>query len=298
MQAPRNGDWKANRGKVPQKGKLEPLQIRRDAAGIDVGATEIYVAVPAENDNPVRSFETFTGDLNRMADWLVACGVRTVAMESRGAYWIPAFQILESRKLEVCLVNAQPVKNVPGRKTDVVDYRWLQQLHSMGLLHASFRPPDQVCAVRSLMRHRESLVQRSSEVVLHAQKSLDQMNGQNRLAILDAILAGERDPKALEKLRDRRVNAGRRLPGGASVHAAAELGRIPLCARSDCRLRRANRGAAGGISTASGSGNPPTPRKALRSGRQGEESERMREKYFRMLGVDLTQVDGIGGAHH
>ena len=133
-----------------QKGRLEPLRIREDAAGIDVGAEEMFVAVPPQStDEPVRSFSTFTGELHRMADWLVACGVRTVAMESTGVYWIPAFQILEARGIAVCLVNAQHAKNVPGRKTDVMDCQWLQQLHSMGLLQPSFRPPDQVCVVRS-----------------------------------------------------------------------------------------------------------------------------------------------------
>jgi len=135
--------------------------VRPHAAGIDVGATELYVAVPADSDaEPVRTFATFTEDLHALADWLVRCRVETVALESTGVYWIPIFQILEARGLEVCLVNARHVKNVPGRKTDVSDCQWLQYLHSVGLLHASFRPPAQVCAVRSLWRHRDTLVRR------------------------------------------------------------------------------------------------------------------------------------------
>ena len=128
-----------------------------DAAGIDIGATEIFVAVPADRAaENVRSFPTFTQDLYALADWLALCGVRTVAMESTGVYWIPLFQILEDREFEVCLVNAHHVKNVPGRRTDVLDCQWLQFLHSVGLLRASYRPDQDVCAVRSLLRHRES----------------------------------------------------------------------------------------------------------------------------------------------
>ena len=164
-------------GKTLRKGKLEPLRIRQDAAGIDVGATELFVAVPPEKDaEPVRSFGTFTRDLHELADWLGRCGIQTVAMESTGVYWIPAFQILEERGLEVCLVNAQHLKNVPGRKTDVIDCQWIQQVHSLGLLNASFRPAQEVCAVRSILRHREGLMQMSSQQIQLMQKALDQMN--------------------------------------------------------------------------------------------------------------------------
>jgi transposase len=193
--------------------------MRPDAAGIDIGATEIFVAVPedraAEN---VRSFPTFTQDLYALADWLKACRIETVAMESTGVYWIPLFQILEERGFEVCLVNARHVKNVPGRRTDVCDCQWLQFLHSVGLLKASYRPAQEVCAVRSLLRHRESLVQMAATHVNHMQKAMDQMNlqlhhvisdivGQTGLAIVDAILAGQRDPLELAKLRGERIKA-------------------------------------------------------------------------------------------
>jgi transposase len=193
--------------------------MRPDAAGIDIGATEIFVAVPADRAaENVRSFPTFTQDLYALADWLKQCGVKTVAMESTGVYWIPLFQILESGGLEVCLVNARHVKNVPGRRTDVSDCQWLQFLHSVGLLKASYRPEQEVCAVRSLLRHRESLVQMAATHVNHMQKALDQMNlqlhhvisdivGQTGLAIVDAILVGERDPFRLAKLRHERIKA-------------------------------------------------------------------------------------------
>jgi len=193
--------------------------IEPNAAGIDVGATEIYVAVPPDRDpNPVRSFQTFTGDLEALAAWLLACRIRTVAMESTGVYWIPVFQILEARGIKVCLVNSQYVKHVPGRKSDVADCQWLQYLHSVGLLRSSFRPEDAICRVRSLLRHRDGLVEMAAEHVQHMQKALQQMNlqlhqvlsdltGQSGLAILDAIVAGERNPVVLAELRDRRVKA-------------------------------------------------------------------------------------------
>jgi hypothetical protein len=132
--------------------------VNPHAAGMDIGAKEIYVAVPADSaPDPVRSCTTFTDDLRAIADWLKACGVKTVAMESTGVYWIPIFQILEAAGFEVCLVNSRHVKNVPGRKTDVSDAQWLQYLHAVGLLRVSFRPPEAICALRSVLRHRDSL---------------------------------------------------------------------------------------------------------------------------------------------
>jgi transposase len=190
-----------------------------NAAGVDIGATEIYVAVPADRDpRPVRHFATFTRELEELAGWLKQCNIESVVMESTSVFWIPLFQILEDRGFRVCLVNARHVKNVPGRKTDVADCQWLQYLHSVGLLRASHRPPQSICALRSLWRHRESLVQLASVHIQHMQKALDQMNlqlhhvisdltGTTGLAIVDAILAGERDPQKLARLRDPRVAA-------------------------------------------------------------------------------------------
>jgi transposase len=209
---------KRNKNSKTTKNSALPV-MRPHAAGIDIGATEIFVAVPADRAaENVRSFPTFTQDLFALADWLLACGVQTVAMESTGVYWIPLFQILEGRGFEVCLVNARHVKNVPGRRTDVSDCQWLQFLHSVGLLRASFRPDQEVCAVRSLLRHRESLVQMAATHVNHMQKALDQMNlqlhhvisditGKTGLAIIGTILAGGRDPVELAKLRDGRIKA-------------------------------------------------------------------------------------------
>ena len=195
--------------------------LHPDAAGVDIGAEEIFVAVPADRAaDPVRSFGTFTRELHDLADWLQKCGVRTVAMESTGVFWIPLYQILETRGFEVFLVNAQHVKNVPGRKSDVSDCQWIQYLHSVGLLKASFRPPDEICVIRSLWRHRESLVQMAAEHIMHMQKALSQMNlqlhhvlsqitGLSGQKILDAILAGERDPMRLAILCNGRVKSSR-----------------------------------------------------------------------------------------
>jgi transposase len=209
-----------NGKKKTQKQKSLPF-IEPDAAGIDVGATEIYVAVPEERDSrPVRKFATFTEDLHALADWLIACQIKTVAMESTGVYWIALFQILESRGLEVCLVNARHVKGVPGRKTDIQDCQWLQYLHSVGLLRGSFRPAQAVCAVRSILRHRDNQLKSASRQVLLMQKALTQMNlqlhnvisdvtGVSGLAIIEAILMGEREPSKLSCLCDARIKASR-----------------------------------------------------------------------------------------
>jgi len=139
-----------------------------NAAGIDVGAREMFVAVPPEReDNPVRVFATFTEDLERLTDWLEQCGVTTVALESTGVYWIPLFEILEQPGIRPCLVNARHMKNVPGRRTDWHDCQWLQFLHSVGLLRAAFRPGQDICAVRTVLRHRNELVSAASQHVQH-----------------------------------------------------------------------------------------------------------------------------------
>jgi hypothetical protein len=153
--------------KLKEKKAPELPVLNPRAAGVDIGATEIYVAVHPDCDpEPVRCFPTFTGDLQRLADWLKTCGVNSVAMESTGVYWIPLFQILEERGFGVCLVNARYYQNVPGRRTDVSDYQWLPHLHSVGLLRPSFRPVDQVCAIHCLVRNRDSLIQAASSHVL------------------------------------------------------------------------------------------------------------------------------------
>jgi transposase len=190
-----------------------------NAAGIDLGAEEIWVAVPADRDaNAVRRFEAFTRDLAAIVQWLVGCGVRSVAMEATGVYWIPLYQLLEDAGLKVCLVNARHVKNVPGRKSDVRDCQWLQYLHSVGLLLGSFRPAQVICATRSIYRYRQNLISMAAEHIQHMQAALDQMNiklhhviddltGVTGQAIIAAILSGQREPVQLAKLRDKRIRA-------------------------------------------------------------------------------------------
>ena len=190
------------------------------AAGIDVGAEEHWVCVPADRDaQPLQKFSAFPCDLHRLADWLHACGLTTVAMESPGVYWIPLFQILAARGFAVALVNARHVKTVPGRpKTDRFDGRWLQKLHSYGLLAPSFRPPEDICQLRSLLRHRDNLIQMTVKHIQHMQKALEQMHlhlhhvmsdvtGVTGRRIIRAIVAGERDPKTLATYRDYRIKS-------------------------------------------------------------------------------------------
>jgi hypothetical protein len=190
--------------------------LNHRAAGIDVGSRSHFVAVPeGADEQPVREFSTFTDDLERLAQWLISCGVTTVAMESTGIYWIPVFEILERHGLEIKLVNARHVKNVPGRKSDVLDCQWLQQLHTYGLLRGAFRPADQVCTLRAYVRQRATLVRSASSHIQRMQKALAQMNlqlhnvvtditGVTGMGIIKAILAGERHPQRLAALRDKR----------------------------------------------------------------------------------------------
>ncbi len=190
--------------------------LNSNAAGLDIGSAEIWAAVPADRDaEPVRRFGTFTPDLYALADWLKACGIATVVMESTGVYWIPVFEILEARGFQVAVVNARHVKNVPGRKTDEKDCQWLQRLHTYGLLSGSFRPDDEMCALRAYLRHRASLLEHRAAHIQHMQKALLQMNvqltqvlsditGETGLAIIRKIVAGDRDPVALAQLRNPR----------------------------------------------------------------------------------------------
>ena len=213
---------------VPSVDVLE--QINLHAAGLDIGSEEIYACIPPDRDElSVRAFPTFTVDLHALADWLAACQIETVAMESTGVYWIPVYEILESRGFEVYLVNARHVKNVPGRKTDVLDCQWIQQLHTYGLLRASFRPPAEICALRALVRHRDNLIRYRSAHIQHMQKALQLMNiklaqvvsditGVTGMSIIRSIVAGERDPKVLARLRN------------------------PKCARSEAEIAKALEG--------------------------------------------------------
>jgi transposase len=193
--------------------------VHPDAAGIDVGNASHFVAVPPDrNEQPVREFGSWTADLRRMAEWLKLCGIRTVAMQSTGVYWVAVQETLEGEGLEVYLVNARGTKNLPGRKSDVQECQWLMKLHTYGLLRNSFHPPEQICAVRTIWRQRDRLVKEAGREVQQMQKALTTMNvqlantisdvsGVTGQAIIRAILQGQRDPRQLAKLRDRRVAA-------------------------------------------------------------------------------------------
>ena len=207
---------KSRKGKKKRKiAKLDSLkQLNLNAGGLDIGAAEIYAAVPEGRDEvSVRQFDTFTVDLKALADWLEACGVDTVAMESTSVYWIPIYEILEERGFDLYLVNARQVKNVTGRKTDVLDCQWLQQLHTYGLLRGSFRPRQEICELRTLLRHRGNLIRWRAAHIQHMQKALNLMNlhltnvisditGVTGMKIVRAIVAGEREPKVLAQYRD------------------------------------------------------------------------------------------------
>jgi len=294
------------------KSKLQSVtevpQVRIDAGGIDISPEEIYVGVDPRLAEPaVRRFGTVTRELHRIKDWLVGCGVRTVAMESTGVYWIPLFQILERHGVEVFLVNARHYQNVPGRKTDVCDAAWLQFLHAVGLVRGSFRPPGEICALRTILRHRSGLVESASEHIQRMQKALDQMNvqihrvlsditGVSGMAMVDAILAGERDGHHLAALCNKRVRASeeeivRALEGDYRPEHLFTLKQSlasyrhyqRLVDECDQELRR--------LLTeleidSDRSGPAPPPQKKMRT----SEDEHLRQKYFRILGVDLTTV--------
>lgn len=199
--------------KVARK-ECELTRINEHAAGIDIGSTSHFVAVPPSScPDPVRQFGVFTKDLYAIADWLEECGVKTVAMESTGVYWVPLYQVLEERGFDVKLVDARKVKRVTGRKSDVLDCQWLQQLESYGLLAGAFRPPDEIVVLRSFMRQREMLVKSAATHIQHMQKALQQMNlrldnvvsditGQTGMRILKAIIGGERNVEKLGLMRD------------------------------------------------------------------------------------------------
>lgn len=206
--------------RAPRAGLVPELRVHHPAAaGLDIGATEIWACVPAERDaQPVRVFGTFTPDLAAVADWLAQCQVTSVALESTGVYWIPIYEVLEARGFEVYVVNARHLKHVPGRKSDVQDCQWLQQLHSYGLLTASFRPAEEMRVLRAYLRQRTMLLENRAAHIQHMQKALQQMNvqltqvvsditGTTGLRIIRAVVAGERDPQELARLRHERCHA-------------------------------------------------------------------------------------------
>jgi transposase len=284
------------------------------AAGIDVGSTSHVVAVPCDLDErPVRTFGTFSGDLHRLAEWLSEVGITTVAMESTGVYWIPVFEILEARGFEVLLVNARAVKNVPGRKTDVNDAQWLQQLHQHGLLRGSFRPRDGVARLRAYLRHRERMVDYAAAHIQHMQKALMQMNvqlhhvvtditGVTGLRIIRAIVAGAHAPEKLAEYRDARCAASEQTIQAAltgnyrpehlfALRQALELydfhqAKIAEC---DVEIEAVMRV----LNEERVTPEAPLPR-ARHSKAKNEPRFDARPALYTLLGADLTQIHGFG----
>jgi transposase len=291
-------------------------RINPNAAGVDCGSEEHYVAVPPDRDAaPVRSFKTFTTDLHRLADWLTACGVTTVAMESTGVYWIPLYEILEARGLDVVLVNARHVKNVPGRKTDVVDCQWLQELHSVGLLRGSFRPTAAIAALRAYLRHRETLVQSTATHVQRMQKALVQMNlqlsvvisditGVTGLRILRDIIAGQTDPHALAQHRDHRCQASEaEITAALTGHYRPEhvfvlQQNLELFDAYQRQLAACDAAIEAHVQTlAAQAPTPAGPLPAPRTKKKPRDNEprfEIRTLLHQLTGVDLTQIDAIG----
>lgn len=281
-----------------------------NAAGIDIGSASHFVAVPPDRDDvPVREFPCFTLDLHRLADWLDACGVDTVAMESTGVYWIPLFELLESRGFTVLLANARHVKNVSGRKSDVLDCQWLQQLMSYGLLSGAFRPAEQVCVLRALTRQRTMLLRSQGRFVQHMQKALTQMNiqlantisdvvGETGQKILRAIVAGERDGMALAKLKNVRIHASeediaKSLQGNwRDEHLFAlkqALDAFDFCGAQLAECDAQIEAKLQTLHVCEG-----TPAKGKKRGRARNAPKfDLRTQLFQMCGVDLTRIDGI-----
>jgi len=309
------------------KGKRKPLPetktqedhslpaLNLHAAGIDVGSEEHWVAVPKDRDSePVRRFGCFTADLHAMAQWLKQCRITTIAMESTGVYWIPVHQILERYGFEVRLVNAAHVKHAPGRKTDVADCQWIQQLHTFGLLSGSFRPDDQVCVLRSYWRHRDNLVRYASDHIRHMQKALTQMNlhlhkvladitGVTGMKIIRAIVQGERNPRKLALMKEPGVKStpegiAKALEGDYreehlfALTQAVELydfyqRQIEACDRQIASCLRAFDSKADPAFPLG----PPKRRDKKRTGNQPYID--LRAELYRISGVDFTQIPGF-----
>ena len=293
-------------------------RINPNAAGIDCGSKEHYVAVPPDRDpSPVQSFKTFTSDLIRLAEWLTRCRITSVAMEATGVYWIPLYEILEARGFEVRLVNAHHVKNVPGRKSDVSDCEWLRELHIVGLLRGSFRPTDAMVALRGYLRHRQTLVESAGTYTQRMQKALVEMNvqlpvvvsditGVTGLRIVRDIVAGEHDPVRLAEHRDHRCRASK-----AEIIAALtgnyrpehlfvlqqNLELFDMCQAQLTACDRATEAHVQAITATIAAPATPLPApRVKRTPRTRDNAPRFEIRaplHHLTGGVDLTQIDGI-----
>ncbi len=294
----------------PGKSRAALTITHPNAAGIDIGNAAHFVAVPPDRDDePVREFASFTADLNALADWLKACGVDIVAMESTGVYWIALYELLESRGFTVLLVNARHVKNVSGRKSDVLDCQWIQQLMTYGLLRGAFRPADQVCVLRSLWRQRAMLLQSQARHVQHMQKALTQMNvqlanviadvvGETGQKILRAIVAGERDAQVLGSMKNARIRASvddiaKSLQGNwRSEHLFALKQALDAFDFIGTQLAECDREIEHQLQSLQAHEGEPAKGKQRGRSRNAPKFD-LRTQLFKMCGVDLTRIDGI-----
>ena len=291
--------------------------VNPNAAGLDIGASEIWACVPADRDDtPVRCFGTFTPDLEALAAWLAAGGVTTVAMESTGVYWIPIFELLEERGLQVYLVNARHIQNVPGRKSDVQDCQWIQRLHSYGLLSASFRPEAEMVVLRSYLRQRAMLIEHRAAHIQHMQKALQQMNvqltqvlsdisGVTGLAIIRAIVGGERDPATLAQLRHGRcrrsaADIAKALTGHyRSEHVFALKQALALYDAYTTQVAECDQQLEQQYQAIKPRFDPDDPDAPLgpdpkcNSHSKNAPDFDVRRQLFQLTGIDLTQVDGL-----
>ena len=268
---------------------------------------------PDRDPTPIQSFRTFTTDLERLADWLVACRITSVAMEATGVYWIPVYDILKARGLEVLLVNARHVKHVPGRKSDVEDCAWLRELHSVGLLRGSFRPAGPILPLRAYLRHREVLVQTAGTYVQRMQKALVEMNlllprvvsdivGKTGLTILRAVVAGEHDPQVLAQHRDPHCKATPdEIAGALTGHYRPEhlfvlQQNLELFDMCQAQLTACDGAIDATLQSLTAAVDPPTtplPRPRVTRRHGNEPHVDIRPALHHLTGVDLTQIDGL-----
>ena len=290
--------------------------VHPNAAGLDIGSQEIWACIPPDREGKtVQRFGAFTPDLHQLADWLVRNGVDTVAMESTGVYWLPVFEILETRGLKVYLVNAQHIKHVPGRKSDYLDCQWIQKLHAFGLLTGSFRPDGEMCAQRAYLRHRAQLIQHRTPHIQHMQKALQQMNillpqvvtdttGETGMAILRAIVAGEREAVTLAQLRDPRCQSSEEEFAKAMtgdwkeeqlfvLKQSLELFDFYTTQILACDLQIQAQYSAMRPRWEGPSQAVPPP-SSSRKRRKNEPATDVRAEVLRLTGVDLAAVGGIG----
>jgi transposase len=298
------------------RNKPSGLPIVNDkAAAIDIGSRFHVVAVPPDLcDEPVQTFQAFTTDLERMADWIVSLGIRTVAMESTGVYWIPAYEILEGRGLEVLVSNARESRAVPGRKSDVNDAQWLQRLHACGLLRPSFRPSGDIAALRAYLRLRERHLDYAAAHIQHMQKALTFMNlqlhhvvsditGATGMRILRAIVGGERDLNVLVAMRDRNCKSSVETIRAALVgnyqpeHLFALQQALALYDFYQARVDECDVQIERTLTSLTAS--KATPQETLPKARSRTQQSNalnfdVRSAMYQLAGVDLTQIHGIG----